>query len=75
MHQNNCFLEVHETPQIPRKCLHGYDREQLRLLKHIMKLIALPKKNIFLQKFTKLALVSNFTVKELFPATISWSNT
>ena len=44
MHQNNCFLEVHETPQIPRKCLHGYDREQLRLLKHIMKLIALPKK-------------------------------
>ena len=43
MHQNNCFLEVHETPQIPRKCLHGYDREQLRLLKHILKLIALPK--------------------------------
>ena len=39
-----------------------------------MKLKALLK-NTFLKTFTKLTLVSNFTVNELFPATISWSNT
>ena len=41
---------------------------------HVMKLKALLK-NTFLKTFTKLTLVSNFTVNELFPATISWSNT
>ena len=39
-----------------------------------MKLKALPK-NTFLKKFTKLTLVSNFTVNKSFPATVSWSNT
>ena len=39
-----------------------------------MKLKALPK-NTLLTKITNLAFVINFTVNELFPATVSWSNT
>ena len=31
--------------------------------------------NRLLKKFTKLTFVSNFTVNELFPITINWSNT
>ena len=41
---------------------------------HVMKVKAFPK-NTFLKIFTKLTFLSNFTVNELFPATISWSNT
>ena len=39
-----------------------------------MKLKVLPK-NTLLKKITKLAFVINFTVNELFPVTVSWSNT
>ena len=39
-----------------------------------MKLKALPK-NTLLKKFTTLTFGSNLTVNELFPTTISWSNT
>ena len=39
-----------------------------------MKLKAFPK-NTFLNKFVKFLVVSNFTVNELFPAEMSWSNT
>ena len=39
-----------------------------------MKLKALPKYTL-LKKNAKLAFVIYFTVNELFPATVSWSNT
>ena len=39
-----------------------------------MKLKAFPK-NTFLNKFAKFLFVSNFTVNELVPAEMSWSNT
>ena len=40
-----------------------------------MKLKALPRNTLKKKKITQLTFVSNFTVNELFPATISWSNT
>ena len=36
MHHNNCFLNVHETPQIWRNYLQGGDQEQQRFLKYIL---------------------------------------